>query len=547
MDLQKNVLIILLLVVSFILWQEWQKDNCILDFSTKKNIELQNNVMKDMNDRSNFTKNMISKFVTVKTDVLSININMLGGDIEDAYLLTYKEKLDSHKPIHFLKNSSNFVYKVQSGLIGKHGPDNIFNKTRPLYFSEKTYYMLKNCDNEIHVPLIYINYDGVVYTKMFILYRNSFLIKICYFINNINDYPLKLIFFGQIKQSISLPEYYNDVYKNSFSFNTYRGIAYSAYSNKYQKYTFDDIKHDNLRILTHDGWIAMLEKYFLTALIPHTFSENIFYTKYLSNSNQAIAGFKSSEINVLPKSTYIFESILWIGPEVQEVMKNVAPYLDLTIDYGWLWFISQPLFKLLKFIYGYVGNWGFSIIIITFILRGVMYPFTKMQYVSMAKMRILQPKLSKIRERFDDRQRQSQEIISLYKKEKINPLSSFLPLLIQMPIFLGLYYMLSSSIELRHANFIFWIHDLSDKDSYYILPILMGFTMFLIQKLFPSTSYVDPIQKKIISFFPLVFTLFFLWFPSGLVLYYTVSNFVTIIQQKFIYKELKKRGLYINR
>ncbi len=216
----------------------------------------------------------------------------------------------------------------------------------------------------------------------------------------------------------------------------------------------------------------------------------------------------------------------------------------MTVDYGWLWFISQPLFKLLKWIHSFVGNWGFSIIIITFIVRGIMYPLTKAQYTSMAKMRMLQPKIQAMRERLgDDKQRISQEMMALYKAEKVNPLGGCFPLLIQMPIFLALYYMLMGSVELRQAPFALWIHDLSAQDPYYILPILMGVTMFFIQKMSPTTV-TDPMQQKIMTFMPVIFTVFFLWFPSGLVLYYIVSNLVTIIQQQLIYRGLEKRGLH---
>ena len=232
------------------------------------------------------------------------------------------------------------------------------------------------------------------------------------------------------------------------------------------------------------------------------------------------------------------------GPKVQSELKDLAVGLNQTVDYGWLWFISQPLFKLLKFIHSYLGNWGFSIIAITFIVRGIMYPLTKAQYTSMAKMRMLQPKLQAMRERIgDDKQRMSQEMMALYKAEKVNPLGGCFPLLIQMPIFLALYYMLMGSVELRHAPFILWIHDLSAQDPYYILPVLMGVTMFFIQKMSPTTV-TDPMQQKIMTFMPVIFTVFFLWFPSGLVAYYIVSNLVTIIQQQLIYRGLEKRGLH---
>ncbi|MCR3754833.1 MAG: membrane protein insertase YidC [Candidatus Westeberhardia cardiocondylae] len=545
-DLQRNIFIIALLIVSFVLWQEWQKDVLILNSTIDTQKDLHCDTSHNLNHTNKYIHNKQGKLITVKTDVLSLYINTYGGNVEEAFLLTYFKTVDSSDPVHFLQNSQNYVYQAQSGLIGKNGVDNVHKKNRPLYFSQKDHYILEKSANVLYVPLIYINSEGIIYKKIFVLHRNSFAVKVYYKINNITDYPLELILYGQIQQSISPPSKNSNILDSSLLYRTYRGVAYSCCQNKYIKYSFEDIKKDNIYINTKEGWIAMLQKYFVTAWIPKTSGNNMFYIKYSPNHEQIIAGFRSSSIIVYPGNQNVLESILWIGPEIQDSMRVVAPNLDFTVDYGWLWFISQPLLKLLQFIHGYVKNWGFAIIIITFILRGIMYPLTKMQYMSIAKIRILQPEIAKIREKFHDKIRQSQEIMLLYKEKKINPLCSFFPLLIQMPIFLGLYYMLSDSIELRHAHFILWINDLSEKDAYYILPILMGLTMFIIQKFFPSAHTIDdPIQKKIMVFVPIIFTIFFLWFPSGLVLYYIVSNFVTIIQQKFIYRELEKIGLNI--
>ncbi|MFZ1875252.1 MAG: membrane protein insertase YidC, partial [Chania sp.] len=361
-----------------------------------------------------------------------------------------------------------------------------------------------------------------------------------YTILNKSEAPLELTLFGQLKQSSELPKH-RDTGSNNFALHTFRGAAYSSSDNKYQKYAFD--KDENLDITTQGGWVAMLQQYFATAWVPQTQGKNTFYTAKPGDNLSAI-GFKSTPVVVQPGAQQQLSATLWVGPELQDKMAELAPHLDLTVDYGWLWFISQPLFKLLKFIHGFIGNWGFSIIIITFIVRGIMYPLTKAQYTSMAKMRLLQPKLQAMRERIgDDKQRMSQEMMALYKAEKVNPLGGCLPLIIQMPIFLALYYMLMSSVELRHAPFILWIHDLSAQDPYYILPILMGVTMYFIQKMSPTTV-TDPMQQKIMTFMPVIFTVFFLWFPSGLVLYYIVSNLVTILQQQIIYRGLEKRGLH---
>lgn len=542
MDLQRKFFVAALLFVSFVIWQVWQ-----IDHSLQRNDQMTQqtaNTIAVEQDSQGELANEQSQFITVKNDVLSLIINIRGGDIEQAFLLSYHDNLSSLQPFQLLETSTEFVYQAQSGLIGKNGPDNPVNGKRPLYRPNQDIYsyVLADNQNELRVPLIYTSPNGVVYTKTFILKRGDFTLNINYDINNKSMQPLELTLFGQLKQSIDLPKS-RDTVSNNFALYTYRGAAYSTAENKYQKYSFKDMKVKNLSVNTEGGWIAMLQQYFATAWVPFTPGKNTFYTMDLSNG-QVTIGFKSAPIIIEPGFHSELKSTLWLGPEIQDKMAAIVQHLDLTVDYGWLWFLSQPLFKLLKFIHSYINNWGFSIIIITFIVRGIMYPLTKAQYTSMAKMRILQPKLAAMRERLDnDKRRQSQEMMALYKAEKVNPLGGCLPLVIQMPIFLALYYMLSGSVELRHASFALWIHDLSAQDPYYILPILMGITMFFIQKMSPATV-TDPLQQKVMTFMPVVFTIFFLWFPSGLVLYYTISNLVTIIQQQFIYRCLEKRGLH---
>lgn len=540
MDSQRNLLVIALLFMSFIIWQAWQTDHAPQHIA--KIMQQTENAIAGDPVSQRVPASGKNEFITVKTDVLSLRINTRGGDIEQVFLLTYPDKLGSSKPFHLLETSPEFVYQAQSGLIGKHGPDNSANRERPLFTSNQDTYILANNQSELSVPLTYTAPNGAVYIKTFILKRGDFALNVSYNINNTSTQPLELTLFGQLKQSIDLPKT-RDISSNNFALHTYRGAAYSTSDDKYQKCRFKDIKRENLSVSTEGGWVAMLQQYFATAWVPFTPGKNTLYTTDLGNG-QVVVGFKSALISVAPSSQSVLKATLWLGPEIQDKMAAIAPYLDLTVDYGWLWFISQPLFKLLKFIHSYIGNWGLSIIVITFIVRGIMYPLTKAQYISMAKIHMLQPRLVAMRERLgDDKQRQSQEIMALYKAEKVNPLGGCLPLLIQMPIFLALYYMLSCSIELRHAPFALWIHDLSAQDPYYILPILMGITMFFIQKMSPTTV-TDPMQQKIMAVMPIIFTVFFLWFPSGLVMYYIVSNLVTILQQQLIYRGLEKRGLH---
>lgn len=540
MDSQRNLLIIALLFVSFMIWQAWQVDN-----SPQPPVQTTQTTHANTSDTNTTlgTATTQGKLITVKTDVLSLTINTRGGDIEQALLLAYPATMDSTQPFQLLETTPEFVYQAQSGLTGKSGPDNpANNQERPLFQVAQDHFALADGQNELRIPLTYTNAEGVVFTKTFVITRGHYAIGVEYHVHNTSRAPLELRMFGQLKQSVDLPKH-RDTGNNNFALHTYRGAAYSSEENKYQKYSFSDVKDKPLDINTKGGWIAMLQQYFAAAWIPPSGDTNTFYSQHFDNGLAAI-GFKGVPVTVPVGAEQKLSATLWVGPEIQDKMAALAPHLDLSVDYGWLWFISQPLFKLLKFIHSFVGNWGFSIIIITFIVRGIMYPLTKAQYTSMAKMRMLQPKLQAMRERIgDDKQRMSQEMMALYKAEKVNPLGGCLPLVIQMPIFLALYYMLMSSVELRHAPFILWIDDLSAQDPYYILPLLMGVTMFVIQKMSPTTV-TDPMQQKVMTFMPVIFTVFFLWFPSGLVLYYIVSNMVTIVQQQLIYRGLEKRGLH---
>ncbi len=297
--------------------------------------------------------------------------------------------------------------------------------------------------------------------------------------------------------------------------------------------------------------LVSIQHYFVAAWVGQTGKNTI--DMYGENNNQnAVINIVSEPLKVSTGDSVSLENKLWIGPKNQEDMPQTAQYLDLTVDYGWLSFISVFLFKCLKWIYAglsylNIANWGLAIIILTFCVRGLMYPLTKKQYVSMAKMRLLAPKLNELKERYkNDRQRLSMEMMELYKRENANPLGGCLPLLIQMPIFIALYWTLMESTELRHQPFVLWIRDLSVHDPYFVLPILMGVTMFLLQKMSP-TPITDPMQKKIMTAMPIVFTAMFCYFPAGLTIYWVVSNTVSIIQQFLIYRALEKKGLSLKK
>ncbi|MCV2506104.1 MAG: membrane protein insertase YidC [Candidatus Lightella neohaematopini] len=518
MNTQRNFLIIVLMFISLLLWQIWQNDNKL------------NLTNKYVTNNNNYLSNNKDHNITIITDTLLLKVNPNNSTIEQAYLLKYPKYLNSHESFKLLNTSSNFTYQLQSSLFS----DDNYSKNliQQLKFcNKKITYILKNNQKELIIPFIYKSNNNFVYIKTFILKRNSYKINIIDSITNNTNKNIIINVFGQIKQSINNPNQYNS-FINSF----YRGSSYSTDHENYKKYEFNKINKYKLITNTSHGWIAMSQKYFITAFVIPTIGTNNIYTNKINDN--VFIGFKN-KININAYDKKNINTTLWIGPKLQSELKLVANNLDLTIDYGWLWFISQPLFKLLNFVTNYTNNWGLSIIITTIIIKIILYPLTKAQYISMAKIRFLQPKISMIRKKFENnKQQQSKEILLLYKKEKVNPFGGCLPVIIQMPIFLALYYVLSGSVELRHANFCFWIHDLSSQDPYYVLPVIMGITMYIIQKL-SSNDIEDLIQKKIATVMPIIFTLFFFWFPSGLVLYYIVSNTITIIQQQIIFRSFK--------
>ncbi|WP_372880399.1 membrane protein insertase YidC [Psychromonas sp.] len=548
MESQRNLLLLALLFVSFLLFQAWVEEKNpevapqVQTEQTNPSVpasvasaDLSDGVPNSSPSGTNEAPNQLpaTKSITLENDQLRLAISLVGGDIISADLLQHDDELDSGNPFRLLDSGDGFTYIAQSGLIGQ-GPD--ANKNgRPLYTASSTETVLAGGENAVSTALRFVDGDGNVFTKTFTLKRGDYVVNVAYKIENKTANPINVQMYGQLRESISESS-------GSMVMPVYRGGAFSSGDTRYQKYSFDDMKDASLNKSTEGGWVAMLQHYFVSAWIPAPTDNNVLYSNIIQNKDAAI-GFKAPLKTVAPQSAAELEANLWIGPKIQKDMAVVAEHLDLTVDYGWLWFIAQPLFKLLLFFQGIVGNWGIAIILITFTVKGALYPLTKAQYTSMAKMRLLQPKIQALRERFgDDRQKTSQAMMELYKKEKVNPLGGCFPILLQMPIFIALYWSLMESVELRHAPFMLWIQDLSVQDPYYIMPILMGVSMFFIQKMSPTTVQ-DPMQQKVMQFMPVIFTFFFLWFPAGLVLYWLMSNIVTLIQQTMIYRSFESKGL----
>jgi len=539
MESQRSFLFIALLVVTYLLYSQWQADNAPVQ-PQQSAVEAQAADLPASTGgdfvpkatESNATPKQATvataKLITVKTDVLDLKISTQGGDIVEATLLDYETEQGSGIPFTMMQNGT-FKYIAQSGLIGAQGIDK--SSGRAVFESAQSAYELNGADT-LNVDLNFTAENGIRYIKRFTFYPASYKVDVEYIINNTTSNAISVQMYAQLKQS-SLVD------KSSALIPTYRGAAFATQEDKYEKYDFGDIKDANLNESTQGGWVAMLQHYFVSAWIPSATDLNQLYTNFIGNQD-AVIGFKAPTRTIDAGTQGTLSATLYVGPKIKDDLGALADGLQYTVDFGFLFMISEPLHWLLIQIQKLVVNWGLAIIIITIIVKGVMYPLTKAQYTSMAKMRELQPKLNSLKERYgSDRQKMSQAMMELYRKEKVNPAGGCLPLLFQMPIFLALYWVFLESVELRHATFGLWLTDLSSKDPYYILPILMGVSMFIMQKMQPMTIQ-DPMQQKIMQYMPVMFTIFFFWFPSGLVLYWLVSNVISIIQMKMIFNGMEK-------
>jgi len=549
MESQRSFLIIGLALVSFLLWQQWQKEygpQPVTPVVQEQSQEAPQGVP-SFNDTNNedvpsgdsmpaaqpmASATNTQRIIEVKTDTLDLRIDLLGGDVISADLLKFPVEQGSDIPYSLLR-SGNGLYVAQSGLIGAQGPD-ASSSGRPVYTAENTFYEMSG--DTLVVPLTWKNNQGLSITKTFTFSKDRYDVNVSYTVNNGSTNTATVQPYAQLKQVMQFED------DSNMFMPTYRGAAFSTEDDKYQKYSFDEIEDENLRETTKAGWVGMLEHYFVSAWVPSQDQTNTVYSRNLKNQ-YAVIGVLSPSESINAGETKTIASTLYMGPKDQEKLAKIARGLDLTVDYGILWWISQSLFALLTFLHSLVNNWGVAIILITVVVKGAMYWLTKKQYESMARMRNLAPKMQQLKDRFgDDRQKMSQAMMELYRKEKVNPMGGCLPLLLQMPIFLALYWVLMESVELRHADFALWITDLSVKDPYFVLPILTGASMYLLQKLQPTTI-TDPMQQKIMQWMPVAMSVFFLWFPAGLVLYWLVSNVITLIQAKMIYASMEKRGI----
>ncbi len=568
MEQQRLFLILLLGMISVMMYFEWQKDygpkpatsvtsqSGQTDSSGLPTPNAQTNTTDDsgmpipqsqsgttqptQQQTIKATAERIGKIITIESDVLRVHIDTQGGGIKLVDLLKYPVSVEEKdKPFRLMDISAQRNFNAQHGFhISKNDPKlrSITPTSNTVYSTAQDTYLLDG--DELVVDLNWTNQQGITFTKRFKFTKSSYSIELTHQVKN----QSQLTWDGH--SYVRLERVPPESQSSLSMLPTYTGPVFYSPEKKYDKVDFDDIDDsleanqkgtlDAINMEFAGGWIAMIEHYFVGAVIPAKEDVFRYFTHKPSRSgNRYWIGMMSTGKTIKPGETQVTSLQLYVGPKIQKNLEAMAPGLELSVDYGWLTFLSKPLFWLLDFIHSFVGNWGWAIILLTLTIKLVFYKLSETSYKSMARMKKLAPRMKQISDRYaDDRQRKGQAIMELYKKEKVNPMGGCLPILIQIPVFIALYYVLLESVELRQASWIFWFDDLSIKDPYFVLPILMGASMLFQQKLNPPPP--DPMQAKMMMMLPFVFTVLFLFFPAGLVLYWVVNNVLSIAQQWYI-------------
>lgn len=560
MDFRRVILFTALGLVAYSLWTNWEKEHPPVSPDvtlTQQTPASETRLLPDMRSEQTHTSNTqataqpvvnessasslsnSNETIHIVTDVLDLKVNLQQGDVVQAQLLQYPESVDNkNSPVTLLQNNPAERYVANSTLFTVQNQD---IKTLDWHFvsEQSEYNLLPNQDNLI-ITLKGQNPDGLQVIKRFTLTRGSYLIHVEYELANESTTNWK----GYMNTQLLRTSPQEDK-SSMFHMGSYVGASYSNPGvHRYQKVNFKDMTKSNLDATVKGGWIAMQQHYFLSAWIPDEQQSNRFYTR--ASQNDFTIGTVSQPIELNPGQKQVVGSKLYVGPEIASTLRNIAPGLDLTVDYGMLWFISSFLFSIMTAIHSVIGNWGWSIVLVTVLIKIAFYRLSTTSYKSMANMRRLQPKLAALRERYgDDKAKLSQATMEIYRQEKVNPLGGCLPIVVQIPVFMALYWMLIESVELRQAPFILWINDLAAADPYHVLPIIMGITMLVQQRLNPAPP--DPTQAKIMMFLPVLFTGMMWSLPAGLVLYWVVNNTLSILQQWYITKKYSDDAVVVKK
>ena len=528
MDTKRLILFIIFSFSILMLWDAWQRQHApIATVSETQHSEdgsipqaakgAAASTKAEMPQESGF-KLQNGQRISIETDLFKADIDTIGGDLRRLELTKHRAANALDENFVLLDDrAAPMLYVAQTGLIGADLPTH-----KTVFTSAANLYKLQDGADKLEVRLTWTGGNGIKVDKVYTFHRGKYVVDVTYQIHNGSGYAIAPSIYYQIVHD-------SESNQGSAMMPTFTGGAYFTELDKYKKLSFKDMSKANLSINSTDGWIGLMQHYFVSAWIPKTGLPREFYTKQLSDNVYSI-GSVSALGSIAPGATLEVPAKIYVGPQTQADLKAAAPGLEYTVDYGWLTIIATPLFWVLSAIQKIVHNWGVAIILLTVLIKSAFYPLSAASYRSMAHMREIAPRMQSLKEKFgDDRQKLQQAMMELYKTEKINPMGGCLPILIQIPVFIALYWVLLGSVEMRHAPFMLWIHDLSAKDPYYVLPILMGLTMIIQTRLNPTPP--DPIQAKVMMAMPVVMSIFFFFFPAGLVLYWLVNNILSIAQQ----------------
>jgi len=483
------------------------------------------------------------QYITLSNDVLRLTLDTRGGSVVRADLLAYPTQVKGDtSPVRLLSDDPQRLFVAQDGLVGANGspaPDHL-----TMFTAGAPSYVLQSGSNDVTAVLTWRDASGISVSKRYTLKRGSYVVELAQQIDNHSAHDWSGNAYEQIErvEPPAPPKHFLEFYDPERS--SFLGAAWYSRSDKFEKLAFDKFEKDPLNRDVQGGWVAMIQHYFFAAWVPPSAQRDQFSSAKLPPASDGKPRYlirtRGPGATVAPGKSVTLNANLYVGPKAQSTLSTVAPGLELTVDYGIFTVIAQPLFWILSKFHAFVGNWGIAIILLVLLIKALFFKLTEQQYKAGAKMRKLTPKITALKERFgEDKQKQQQAMMELYKKEKVNPLAGCLPSLVQIPVFFALYYVLMYSVELRHAPFFGWIHDLSAPDPYFILPALYTITMIATQFLTPSPG-MDPTQAKIMKVMPIVFAVMFAFFPAGLTLYYVVNGLTSVIQQWVITRNIER-------